>query len=73
MQAFNLKLWRQSIYMNPADIGALLYSMAYIQAVPTRQQLRRVLTNFTSKLDEATGDGVCNVLLSLPQFGITTV
>jgi hypothetical protein len=71
VQAFNYQLWRQSQYLYPADIGALLYSMAYIKAKPTPGQLRRLLDNMKARIDQATGDDFANALLALAQFGYT--
>lgn len=70
-QAFNYQLWGQSQYLPPADIGALLYSMAYIKARPNPNQLQRLLDNITSRSDRAGGDDFANVVLALAQFNYT--
>lgn len=70
-QAFNYQLWGQSQYLSPADIGALLYSMAYIKARPNPNQLQRLLDNITSRSDRAGGDDFANVVLALAQFNYT--
>jgi hypothetical protein len=71
VQAFNYQLWGQTQYLYPADIGALLYSMAYIKAKPNPSQLRRMLDNMKARIDQATGDDFANVLLALAQFDFT--
>lgn len=67
-QVFNYQLWRQSQFLGPSDIGALLYSMAYIRAKPSRGQLKRMLDNMTARVDQAVGDDFANVVLALAQF-----
>jgi hypothetical protein len=71
LQAFNYQLWSQSRYLNPSDIGALLYSLAYIQARPSKSQLKRLLDRMVEREDRATGDDFANVLLALAQFNYT--
>lgn len=71
LQAFNYQLWRQAQYLSPSDIGALLYSMAYIQATPSKAQLKRMLDLMVARVDQAAGDDFANVLLALAQFNYT--
>jgi hypothetical protein len=71
LQVFNYQLWRQSQFLYPSDIGALLYSMAYIRAKPSKGQLKRMLDNMVAKVDQAGGDDFANVLLALAQFDYT--
>lgn len=70
-QAFNYQMFNQSQYLYPADIGHLLYSMAYIKAKPNRDQLARMLRSLKSNIDRATGDDIANVLLALAEFEYT--
>lgn len=70
-QGFNYQLYRQVAYLSPSDIGALLYSMAYIQAKPNRGQLQRMLDSMVTRVDQASGDDFANVLLALAQFQYT--
>lgn len=70
-QAFNYQMFNQSQYLYPADIGHLLYSMAYIKAKPNRDQLQRMLRSLKERIDRATGDDIANVLLALAEFEYT--
>lgn len=45
--------------------------MAYIQAKPSKPQLKRMLDNMVARLDQAAGDDFANVLLALAQFNYT--
>jgi hypothetical protein len=45
--------------------------MAYIQAKPSKPQLKRMLDNMVARLDQAMGDDFANVLLALAQFNYT--
>lgn len=71
LQAFNYQMFNQSQYLYPADIGHLLYSMAYIKAKPNRDQLQRMLRSLKERIDRATGDDIANVLLALAEFEYT--
>lgn len=62
-------MMRQRRHFRPADLGSVLYSLAYLRAGPEPHQLQQLLDDLRIQFDDATGDDLANVAMALVQFG----
>ncbi|KAF8069526.1 hypothetical protein HT031_001643 [Scenedesmus sp. PABB004] len=65
---FASAMMRQRRYFRPANLGALLYSLAYLRAGPEPRQLEALLQDLRIQFDDASGDDLANVAMALVQF-----
>jgi hypothetical protein len=71
VQVFASAMMRQRRHFRPADLGSVLYSLAYLRAGPEPFQLQQLLDDLRIQFDDATGDDMANVAMALVQFGFT--